>query len=56
MGVKPGPSRVREKHRLRLFENRVRRRIFGPKRDKVTRGWRKLHGKMINAYKILIEA
>jgi hypothetical protein len=29
--------------RLRAFENRVLRRIFGPKRDEVTGGWRKLH-------------
>jgi hypothetical protein len=29
--------------RLRVFENRVLRKIFGPKRDEVTRGWRKLH-------------
>jgi hypothetical protein len=35
--------RVREEHRLRMFENRVLRRIFGPKRDEVTGGWRKLH-------------
>jgi hypothetical protein len=34
---------VREEHRLRVFENRVLRRIFGPKRDEVTGGWRKLH-------------
>jgi hypothetical protein len=34
---------LREKHRLRVFENRVLRRIFGPKRDKVTEEWRKLH-------------
>jgi hypothetical protein len=33
----------REKHRLRVFENRVLRRIFGPKRDEVTGGWRELH-------------
>jgi hypothetical protein len=26
-----------------VFENRVLRRIFGPKRDELTRGWRKLH-------------
>jgi hypothetical protein len=32
----------REEHRLRVFENRVLRRIFGPKRDDVTGGWRKL--------------
>jgi hypothetical protein len=34
---------LREEHRLRVFENRVLRRIFGPKRDDVTWGWRKLH-------------
>jgi hypothetical protein len=28
---------------LRVFENRVLRRIFGPKKDEVTGGWRKLH-------------
>jgi hypothetical protein len=30
-------------HRLRVFENRVLRRIFGPKRDEVTGDWRRLH-------------
>jgi hypothetical protein len=34
---------LREEHRLRVFEDRVLRRIFGPKRDEVTGGWRKLH-------------
>jgi hypothetical protein len=34
---------VREEHRLRVFENRVLRRIFGPKRDDVIGEWRKLH-------------
>jgi len=34
---------LREERRLRVFENRVLRRIFGPKRDEVTREWRKLH-------------
>jgi hypothetical protein len=34
---------LREEHRLRVFENRVLRRIFGPKRDEVTGGWSKLH-------------
>jgi hypothetical protein len=34
---------LREEHRLRMFENKVLRRIFGPKRDEVTGGWRKLH-------------
>jgi hypothetical protein len=33
----------REEHRLRVFENRVLRRIFWPKRDEVTGEWRKLH-------------
>jgi hypothetical protein len=33
---------LREEHRLRVFENRVLRRIFGPKRDEVTGKWRKL--------------
>jgi hypothetical protein len=32
-----------EEHRLRVFENRVLRRIFGSKNDEVTREWRKLH-------------
>jgi hypothetical protein len=34
---------LREGHRLRVFENRVLRRIFGPRRDEVTGEWRKLH-------------
>jgi hypothetical protein len=34
---------LREEHRLRVFENRVLRRIFGTKRNEVTGGWRKLH-------------
>jgi hypothetical protein len=34
---------LREEHKLRVFENRVLRRIFGLKRDGVTGGWRKLH-------------
>jgi hypothetical protein len=33
----------REEHRQRVFENRVLRKIFGPKRDEVTGEWRKLH-------------
>jgi hypothetical protein len=32
-----------EEHRLRVFENKVLRRIFGPERDELTGGWRKLH-------------
>jgi hypothetical protein len=34
---------LREEHRLRVFENRVLRRILGPKRDELTGEWRKLH-------------
>jgi hypothetical protein len=34
--------------RLRVFENRVMRRTFGPKRDEVTGGWRKLHNEKIH--------
>jgi hypothetical protein len=34
---------VREERRLRAFENRVLRKIFGPKRDGITMGWRRLH-------------
>jgi hypothetical protein len=33
---------LREEHILSVFENRVLRRIFGPERDEVTGGWRKL--------------
>jgi hypothetical protein len=34
---------LREKHRPRVFEKRVLRRIYGPRKDEVTGGWRKLH-------------
>jgi hypothetical protein len=34
---------LREENRLRVFENRVLRWLFGPKRDEVTGEWRKLH-------------
>jgi hypothetical protein len=37
---------LREEHRVRVFESRVLRRIFGPKRDEVTREWRKLHNEL----------
>jgi hypothetical protein len=39
---------LREEHRLRVSENRVLRRIFGPKKDEVTRGWRKLHNEELH--------
>ena len=37
-----------EKRRLRVFENRVLRRVFGPKRDEVTEEWRELHSEELN--------
>jgi len=40
--------KLREERRLRVFENKVLRRIFGPKRDEVTREWRKLHNEELN--------
>jgi hypothetical protein len=39
---------VREEHKLRVFQNRVLWRIFGPKRDGVIGGWRKLHNKELH--------
>ena len=39
---------LREEHRLAVFENRVLRRIFGPKRDEVTGEWRKQHYEELN--------
>jgi len=39
---------LREERRLRMFENRGLRRIFGPKRDEVTGEWRKLHNRELN--------
>jgi hypothetical protein len=39
---------LRKEHRLRVFENRVLRRIFGPKQDEVTEEWRKLHNEELH--------
>jgi hypothetical protein len=39
---------LREELRLNMFENRVLRRIFGPKRDEVTGCWRKPHGEELH--------
>ena len=39
---------LREECRLRVFENRALRRVFGPKRDEVTGEWRKLHNEELN--------
>jgi hypothetical protein len=39
---------LRKERRLRVFENRVLRRVCGPKRDEVTGEWRKLHNEELN--------
>jgi hypothetical protein len=39
---------LREEHRLRVFENRVLRRIFGPRTDEVTGDWKKLHNEELH--------
>jgi hypothetical protein len=40
----------REKRRLRLFENNVLRKIYGPERDEVTGEWRRLHNEELNYF------
>ncbi|KAJ4443371.1 hypothetical protein ANN_05039 [Periplaneta americana] len=40
---------LREEHRLRVFENKVLRKIFGAKRDEITGEWRKLHNAELHA-------
>jgi hypothetical protein len=42
------PLTLREEHRLRVFENRVLRRIFGPKREKVVGGLRRMHNEELH--------
>jgi hypothetical protein len=49
MGMKLGLLTLREEHRLRVFENRVLR-IFDPKREEVTGGWRKLHNEEVHNF------
>ena len=39
---------LREERRLRVFENRVLRRVFGPKRDEIKGEWRKLHNEELS--------
>jgi hypothetical protein len=46
--IKPSVTVLREEHKLRVFENRVLRKIFGPKRDGVAGGWRKLHNEELH--------
>jgi hypothetical protein len=40
---------LRKEHRLRVFENRVLRIIFGPKREEVAGGWRRLHNEKLHS-------
>jgi hypothetical protein len=47
-GCETSSLTLREEHRLRVFENRVLGRIFRPKRDEVTRRWRKLYNKKLH--------
>jgi hypothetical protein len=50
-GCETWSATLRELHRLRVFENRVLRRIFGPKRNEEMGEWRKLHsGELRNLY------
>jgi len=47
VGVKPGLT-LREEHRLMVFENRLLRRIFGPKMEEVAGGWRRMHNEELH--------
>jgi hypothetical protein len=47
-GCETWSLKLRKEYRLRVFENRVLRRIFEPKRDKVTGEWRKLHSEELH--------
>jgi len=47
-GCETGSLTLREERRLRVFENMVLRRIFGPRRDEVTGEWRRLHNEELN--------
>jgi hypothetical protein len=48
-GYETWSMKLWEKHRLRVFGNRMLRRIFGQKRDEVTGGWRKLHDEELHS-------
>jgi hypothetical protein len=47
-GCETSSLTLREEHRLKVFENRVLRRIFRPKRDELTGEWRKLHNQELH--------
>jgi hypothetical protein len=48
MDLEPGVSHLEEEHRLKVFEKRVLRKIFRPKRDEVTADWRRLLTEMLH--------
>jgi hypothetical protein len=47
-GCETWPLTLRDERNLRVFENRVLRKLFGPKRDEVTGEWRKLHNEELS--------
>jgi hypothetical protein len=47
-GCETSSVTLKEEHRLRMFENRMLRKIFGPKRDEVMVEWRKLHNEELS--------
>jgi hypothetical protein len=49
-GCETWPLTLNEEHRLRVFENKVLRSIFGPKRNEVTGEWRKLHNEELRDF------
>jgi hypothetical protein len=49
LSAKLGLLTLREEHRLRVFENRVLRKIFGPRRDEVTGDWRTLYNEELHS-------
>jgi len=49
-GCETWPLTLREERKLRVFENMVLRRIFGPRRDDVTGEWRRLHNEELNDF------
>jgi hypothetical protein len=49
-GCEAWSVKLKEKHRLRVFKNRVLRKMFGPKRDKVTGNFRRMHNELYDLY------
>jgi plasmid maintenance system killer protein len=48
VGVKTLSLELREEYRLRVFKNKMLRRIFRPQRDEITGGWTKLHNEKLH--------